>query len=182
MKDALLRGRHDDFGQLLDEAWQSKRRLSPKIATPFIDEVYDVAMASGAIGGKVTGAGGGGYMVFYCHFDRRHLVAEELIKRGLSVSEITFDLRPDHLAARWVKASRSSWQHGLAEYVEVAQALSAPLLQTAVADVADLFVDTYRPAVVRHSSRATGAALRRRVMPRPSSSAGVRVTVSRCPR
>jgi D-glycero-alpha-D-manno-heptose-7-phosphate kinase len=91
MKDALLRGRHQDFGQLLDEAWHSKRQLSSKIATPAIDEIYDVAMRSGALGGKVTGAGGGGYMIFYCRFDQRHVVAQELIERGLSVSEISFD-------------------------------------------------------------------------------------------
>ena len=91
MKDALLQGRQEDFGRLLDEAWQAKRRLSPKIATPLIDELYDVAMRSGALGGKVTGAGGGGYMIFYCAFDRRHLVAEEMIKLGLNVSEVTFE-------------------------------------------------------------------------------------------
>ncbi|HTY73680.1 MAG TPA: GHMP kinase [Actinomycetes bacterium] len=91
MKDALLRGRHDDFGHLLDEAWQAKRRLSPRIATPFIDEVYERAVRAGALGGKVTGAGGGGYMVFYCAFDRRHLVAEDLLGLGLSVGEITFE-------------------------------------------------------------------------------------------
>lgn len=91
MKDALLRGRQEDFGRLLDEAWHAKRRLSPKIATPFIDELYDVALRAGALGGKVTGAGGGGYMIFYCLFDRRHLVAEEMIKMGLTVSEVTFE-------------------------------------------------------------------------------------------
>jgi D-glycero-alpha-D-manno-heptose-7-phosphate kinase len=91
LKDALLRGRFDDFGCLLDEAWQAKRRLSPKVSTAFIDEAYDVAKTNGALGGKVTGAGGGGYMIFYCRFDRRHLVAEALIKLGLAVSELTFD-------------------------------------------------------------------------------------------
>jgi D-glycero-alpha-D-manno-heptose-7-phosphate kinase len=91
MKDALLRRRHEDFGRLLDDAWQAKRQLSPKIATPYIDEAYQAAIANGALGGKVTGAGGGGYMVFYCQFDRRHLVAEELIKMGFTVTEVTFD-------------------------------------------------------------------------------------------
>ena len=91
LKDALLRGRFDDFGCLLDEAWQAKRRLSPKVSTAFIEEAYDVAKTNGALGGKVTGAGGGGYMIFYCRFDRRHLVAEALIKLGLVVSELTFD-------------------------------------------------------------------------------------------
>jgi D-glycero-alpha-D-manno-heptose-7-phosphate kinase len=92
MKDALLRNRLSEFGELLGEAWQQKRRMSPKIATPFIDEAYDLAIRSGALGGKVTGAGGGGYMLFYCPFNRRHLVAEALIKLGLTVSEVSFDL------------------------------------------------------------------------------------------
>lgn len=91
MKDALVRGKLDEFGQLLDEAWQSKRRLSPKIATPYIDEAYGAAIAQGALGGKVTGAGGGGYMVFYCPFDRRHLVAGALITMGFTVTEVSFD-------------------------------------------------------------------------------------------
>ena len=92
MKDALLRNRLSEFGELLGEAWQQKRRMSPKIATPFIDEAYDLAIRSGALGGKVTGAGGGGYMLFYCPFNRRHIVAETLIKLGLAVSEVSFDL------------------------------------------------------------------------------------------
>ncbi|MFN8156674.1 MAG: hypothetical protein U0R68_04605 [Candidatus Nanopelagicales bacterium] len=90
MKDALLRRRLDDFGCLLDEAWTQKRRLSPKIATPEIDEAYEVAQKAGALGGKVTGAGGGGYMVFYCAFDRRHHVAQAMIDLGMSVAELTF--------------------------------------------------------------------------------------------
>jgi D-glycero-alpha-D-manno-heptose-7-phosphate kinase len=92
MKDALLRNRLSQFGELLGEAWQQKRRMSPKIATPFIDEAYDVAIERGALGGKVTGAGGGGYMLFYCPFNRRHHVAEALLKLGLTISEISFDL------------------------------------------------------------------------------------------
>jgi D-glycero-alpha-D-manno-heptose-7-phosphate kinase len=90
MKDALLRRKLDEFGGLLDEAWHQKRRLSPKIATPDIDEAYDVARKAGALGGKVTGAGGGGYMVFYCAFDRRHHVAQALIDLGLAVAELNF--------------------------------------------------------------------------------------------
>jgi D-glycero-alpha-D-manno-heptose-7-phosphate kinase len=92
MKDALLRSRLSDFGELLGQAWQLKRRMSPRISTPFIDEAYQAALDKGALGGKVTGAGGGGYMLFYCPFNHRHHVAEALIKLGLSVSEISFDL------------------------------------------------------------------------------------------
>jgi D-glycero-alpha-D-manno-heptose-7-phosphate kinase len=91
MKDALLRRQHNHFGELLDEAWKQKQRLSPRITTPYIDEAYDAAIQAGAIGGKVTGAGGGGYMVFYCEFDRRHTVADSLIKLGLTVTEFSFE-------------------------------------------------------------------------------------------
>jgi D-glycero-alpha-D-manno-heptose-7-phosphate kinase len=91
MKNALLRRQHDEFGVLLGEAWQQKRRMSPRIATPFIDEAYETACAHGALGGKVTGAGGGGYLVLYCRFDRIHRVAEALTALGLAVSEFAFE-------------------------------------------------------------------------------------------
>lgn len=90
MKKALLRGEVDTFGALLGEAWAQKRRLSPRISTPLIDEAMTVALSSGALGGKVTGAGGGGHLIFCCEFERRHLVAEALLKLGMSVSELVF--------------------------------------------------------------------------------------------
>jgi D-glycero-alpha-D-manno-heptose-7-phosphate kinase len=90
MKKALLRGEVDLFGRLLGEAWTQKRRLSPRITTPVIDEAMEVALGCGALGGKVTGAGGGGHLIFCCEFERRHLVANALIKLGLNVSELVF--------------------------------------------------------------------------------------------
>jgi D-glycero-alpha-D-manno-heptose-7-phosphate kinase len=91
MKNALLTGRLREFGELLGTAWEYKKRLSPKISKPFIDEAYEEALKQGALGGKVTGAGGGGYMVFYCDFQRRHKVAEALIKHGVTVTDFSFD-------------------------------------------------------------------------------------------
>ena len=90
MKRVLLRGDVNEFGVMLGEAWKQKRRMSSRISTPLIDEAYELAMANGALGGKVTGAGGGGYMLFCCEFERRHLVAEQLLKLGLTVSELGF--------------------------------------------------------------------------------------------
>jgi D-glycero-alpha-D-manno-heptose-7-phosphate kinase len=90
MKDTLLRGRVGDFGCLLDAAWQEKQRMSPRIVTPQILEAYQIARGAGALGGKVTGAGGGGYMVFYCEYERRHLVAQRLIEFGMACSDVTF--------------------------------------------------------------------------------------------
>ena len=90
MKNALLRRRLDEFGNLLGVAWEQKKRMSPKIATAFIDEAYEHALSAGAIGGKVTGAGGGGYMLFYCPFEKKHRVAEALLQLGGGVSEFAF--------------------------------------------------------------------------------------------
>lgn len=91
MKSLLLRGKLAELGALLDEAWKAKQTLSDRISTPFIHEAYETALKSGALGGKVTGAGGGGYMLFYCEFDKRHLVAEALLKLGMVVTEVGFD-------------------------------------------------------------------------------------------
>jgi D-glycero-alpha-D-manno-heptose-7-phosphate kinase len=90
MKAALLRGRLHDFGALLDDAWRQKRRMSPRIATAHIDEVYAEAVKHGARGGKVTGAGGGGYILFYCDFSSKHLVVEALAAMGVAATDVAF--------------------------------------------------------------------------------------------
>jgi D-glycero-alpha-D-manno-heptose-7-phosphate kinase len=91
MKNALLRARLSEFGWLLGEAWQAKKRMSPRISTPEIDEMYDTAIKAGALGGKVTGAGGGGYMLIYCEYDKKHRVAAALERMGAPVSDVGFD-------------------------------------------------------------------------------------------
>ncbi|MBN1956501.1 MAG: GHMP kinase [Anaerolineae bacterium] len=93
MKNALLRGRLDDFGALLHEAWTNKKKMAAQITDPQIDELYETARWHGALGGKISGAGGGGYMFFYCPFDRKHHVAEQLERLGAQVVEFSFDLR-----------------------------------------------------------------------------------------
>ena len=64
IRNHLLRGRLFQFGQSLNEAWQLKRQFSNKISNPFLDQIYDGAMQHGAIGGKLLGAGGGGFFLF----------------------------------------------------------------------------------------------------------------------
>jgi len=93
MKNALLQGRLDDFGDLLHQAWQSKKQLDPAITTPQIDEMYTAARQAGAIGGKILGAGGGGYLLLYCPFDRKHVVAATLERLGGQVVDFGFDWR-----------------------------------------------------------------------------------------
>jgi galactokinase/mevalonate kinase-like predicted kinase len=61
----------DDFGKMLDETWQIKKTLAANISNPEIDEMYDLAMRNGALGGKILGAGGGGYLLVYCPDKRK---------------------------------------------------------------------------------------------------------------
>jgi len=93
MKNALLLGQIDEFGSILHEAWTAKKRFSPKITNPRIDEMYEVARRSGAIGGKLLGAGGGGYILLLCEFDKWHIVARKLEKLGGKTTSFTFDPR-----------------------------------------------------------------------------------------
>jgi D-glycero-alpha-D-manno-heptose-7-phosphate kinase len=93
MKSALLCGELHEFGELLGEAWKQKQRLSPLVSNSRIDELYELAMRKGALGGKVTGAGGGGFILFYCDFSSKHRVVEALEKAGASIMEFSFDER-----------------------------------------------------------------------------------------
>ncbi len=91
MKNALLQKRVDDFGLLLHEAWINKKKMAKQITNTTIDALYETARQHGALGGKILGAGGGGYLLLYCDFDKKHIVAEELEKLGGQVVEFTFD-------------------------------------------------------------------------------------------
>ena len=63
---SFLKGDLDQFGHLLDEHWQIKKSMSGGMSSPRLDEVYQAARTAGALGGKILGAGGGGYFMFYC--------------------------------------------------------------------------------------------------------------------
>lgn len=68
----------DDFGRLLDITWKLKRSTGKEVSTNSIDELYDIAIKAGAIGGKLLGAGGGGFLVFYVPKERQNKVRESL--------------------------------------------------------------------------------------------------------
>jgi D-glycero-alpha-D-manno-heptose-7-phosphate kinase len=68
----------DDFGRLLNEAWRIKRGLSPSVSSPALDAIYETAMARGALGGKLLGAGGTGFMLFHVPPERRQAVIDAL--------------------------------------------------------------------------------------------------------
>src|SRR6266513_79338 len=66
MKEALLKGRLHEIGEILDFGFQQKRKMAEGISNQLIDEIYEAAKSAGATGGKISGAGGGGFMIFYC--------------------------------------------------------------------------------------------------------------------
>lgn len=78
-----------EFGVLLDEAWQVKKKLSTAITTPLVDQLYEVARAAGALGGKLLGAGGGGHMVFFVRPQYRDDVTRALTAHGARVAEFS---------------------------------------------------------------------------------------------
>ncbi len=88
MRDALRRGDLDAFATLLDAGWNLKKRISTRISNPLIDQIYQTARDRGALGGKVTGAGGGGFLLLFCPRDRQRAVREAL--RGFGVKEMRF--------------------------------------------------------------------------------------------
>lgn len=83
MKEAVLKGELDKIGEILDYGWHNKKMLAPGITNPMIDELYDTAMKNGASGGKISGAGGGGFILFYCPNNARQKVIEALSKFGV---------------------------------------------------------------------------------------------------
>jgi len=91
MKHALLRGELDRFGELLHDTWLHKRHLASQITNPQIDALYEAARAHGAVGGKILGAGGGGYMLVMVDPDRRHECAKTLNEAGATVVPFDFE-------------------------------------------------------------------------------------------
>ena len=90
MKEALLKGDLDQVGTILDFGWQNKKKMAEGISNPQIDEIYDTALKAGATGGKISGAGGGGFMFFYCPGNTRYQVVESLLKFGGQVKRYGF--------------------------------------------------------------------------------------------
>jgi len=93
MRQALLRGQLNKFGELLHSAWCSKKQFSDKMSDSHIDTLYDTARRYGAIGGKLLGAGGGGYLLLLCEFDKKHIVADRLAQLGGQIVGFSFDIR-----------------------------------------------------------------------------------------
>jgi D-glycero-alpha-D-manno-heptose-7-phosphate kinase len=92
IKEVLERGDVEKFGQLLDEHWQTKKRRSSQISQPEIDYWYELARERGALGGKLIGAGGGGFLMLCCPRAAKTAVREALSAEGLREMPFDFDL------------------------------------------------------------------------------------------
>ncbi len=92
MRALLVRGDLGAFGRALDEGWQAKKRVSDKISNSRIDKLYALAKDQGAIGGKITGAGGGGFLLLYCEKPFQQQLREAFRREGVREMEFQFDL------------------------------------------------------------------------------------------
>ena len=105
MRNDLLRGRLRQFGQSLDKAWQFKRQFSEKISSSRLDQIYAGAKSNGAIGGKLLGAGGGGFFLFYAPPYHKHQLITHLETSGLKI--LPFRFEPQGLQAWTVRECRN---------------------------------------------------------------------------
>lgn len=87
----LESGQVDALGELLHRHWEIKKKRSQKISDPFIDECYELARRNGALGGKLVGAGGGGFFMFYCRNSDRPRLSEAMKGMGLKPVRLHFD-------------------------------------------------------------------------------------------
>ncbi len=99
MKNALLLNKLDQFGELMHEAWLLKRQLASRISDSHIDELYERARQAGAIGGKILGAGGGGYLLLLCPFERKHIIAAEVEAARAQPVDFAFE---EHGVQTWM--------------------------------------------------------------------------------
>lgn len=90
-REELIAGNLDIIGALLHESWMLKKQLASRVSNSTIDAIYDAALKAGAIGGKITGAGGGGFFLLYCPYEKREAVRDALD----SLEEVPFNLEPD---------------------------------------------------------------------------------------
>jgi D-glycero-alpha-D-manno-heptose-7-phosphate kinase len=103
-KRVLLGGDIDQYGEMLHEHWTNKRKLAPNMADSTIDEHYEAARKAGAIGGKLMGAGGGGFFMFYARAGERRAIHDALSARGLRRMRFRFDFDGARIVANFLRS------------------------------------------------------------------------------
>jgi D-glycero-alpha-D-manno-heptose-7-phosphate kinase len=101
MRDDLLKGSLHAFGTRLDTAWAVKKQFSPQIAPAAIDALYTAGRSAGALGGKLLGAGGSGYLLFYCEPPRQQALEDAMADQGAKRERFEFI---DHGLQTWTAA------------------------------------------------------------------------------
>jgi D-glycero-alpha-D-manno-heptose-7-phosphate kinase len=97
--DLLTRGELYAFGKTLHRGWEQKRMISEHISTPRIDLLYRTALEAGAVGGKITGAGGGGFLLLYCERKNQPAVRAAFAAEGINEMHFQFDFNGAHAVA-----------------------------------------------------------------------------------
>ena len=92
MKEALLRGELDKIGEILHLGWEFKKQMAEGITNPHIEELYNAAINAGSNGGKISGAGGGGFMFFYCPENSKFDVIDAISSKGIKVTPYEFSM------------------------------------------------------------------------------------------
>lgn len=90
MKEALLTGEFDKIGEILHRGWEFKKQMADGITNPEIEKLYDTAIAAGSNGGKISGAGGGGFMFFYCPENTKFKVIKAISELGVTLTPYEF--------------------------------------------------------------------------------------------
>jgi D-glycero-alpha-D-manno-heptose-7-phosphate kinase len=121
MRSAVITGNLHRFGELLHQSWLAKRRVSGKISTARIDELYSLALENGALGGKITGAGGGGFLLLYCKPQEQMAVRAAMRQQEVQEMTFGFDMQgaqpivndpfidgDEHGGSRWVFVPNTS--------------------------------------------------------------------------
>lgn len=91
MRDVITEGNIDHLGEMLDAGWENKKKLSSMITNPKIDKLYNEALQSGALGGKLLGAGDGGYLLIYCSEKLKQKICKRLIRAGGEIENWKFE-------------------------------------------------------------------------------------------
>lgn len=108
LNNELVHGRVEEFGELLGHEWNLKKKLDPAISNQEVDKLYQTALANGAIGGKLLGAGGGGYLLLFAEDGSHKRLSSAMIKAGSRVENVRFE---DVGLETWKVGYRDREQH-----------------------------------------------------------------------
>ncbi len=138
VKAWLLEGNVDEFGRSLHEHWLIKKRLSDKVSNPEIDQWYEEGMNAGALGGKIMGAGGGGWFMFYVN-KNKHAFIDRMVSLGLVEQKVNFEFEGATVLSKPEEKKESAYQF-VTDYFQKVSKVTATIDKQEVARMAELLV------------------------------------------